>query len=251
MNEVFQVEEFCGNLFLLGMIAGMVSPIRFSMNLKFFCMAFLMMAIPGRIAAYTGEEDDENWHHCVGVTGELTPSTAWQLEGSYHWFPVRYVGVGASVGFWKQIGGDVPATNDWSVREDSQNAMNLFVTPSLLFQTPALVKTEDVKIGLMAEPGLMLNVPYDKVYIERTHGTGIPLEYDKVSSHKGAWPAFNFRVGAYSSFGRIGVALGYVWSNLDIYAIRRNMVYENVRFNKFYPKRKYCGGMFVRISAVL
>ena len=208
MNKGFLCEDIRGNSSIFGMISGRIAQIWFSMKLKIFCMAFLMMAIPGRTAASSEDADDENRRHCVGVTGELTSGTAWQLEGSYHWFPVKYVGVGASVGLWKQIGGDTPAANGWSVREDSQNAMSLFVMPSLLFQTPTLVKTEEVKVGLVAEPGLMLNVPYDKVYIEQTHGTGLPFEYDKVSSHKGAWPAFNLRVGAYSSFGRIG---GWHW----------------------------------------
>ena len=221
-------------------------------QIKVLCMVAIMFVIPCRTIASAGNTDDENLHHCLGATGELTSGTTWQLEASYHWFPIRYVGIGASVGFWKQIGNDyIPSAKGWRVREDSQNVMNGFVMPSLILQTPALVKTEDLSVGLMAEPGMMFNIPYDKVYIEYTNDKGIPIADNKISYHDSSWLALNLRIGIYSKFDRISLTLGYVFTNLDVYAMRRNMQYDNVKLGDFYPKRKYHGGAFLRVSCLL
>ncbi len=216
-------------------------------QIRLLCIAFFTAIIPSLAAASTEDTDESHRHHRIGVTGEIKSNVIWQLEASYHWFPFRFIGIGASVGFWKEIGGDRPGSDHWRVDEKSENAMDLFLMPSIVIQTPALIKTEDVRIGLMAEPGLMMNVPYDKVYIEETN-MGIPVAYSKVSYNKGKWFAFSFRVGAYASFDNVSITLGYVHSDLDIYAMRRNMQYRNVRFNDFYPKPKNCGGMYISIS---
>lgn len=221
-------------------------------QISLLCTVVIMAIIPGRIIASPENSDERNRHHSIGMTGEITSNTTWQLETSYHWFPVTYIGVGASVGIWRQIGGDnIPATNDWRVSENSKNVTNVFFMPSLLLRTPALVKTEDINIGFMAEPGIMMNVPYDKVYIEKKNEAGIPVADTKISYNKGKWFAFNFRAGIYASFDNVNISLGYVCSNLEIYAMRRNMQYGNVNFKDFYPKQKYHGGMYIRISLLL
>ncbi len=221
-------------------------------QIRLFCIVLFAAMMPNGIVASTGETEEENKHHGIGLTGELTSGTTWQMEVSYHWFPIQYVGIGASLGLWKQIGGDEsPATEEWRISEDSHNITNGYFMPSLLFRTPALIKTEDVKIGLMAEPGCMMNVPYDKVSLEKTYGTGIPIEQEKISYHKGNLLAFNFRVGIYTSFDNITMSLGYVYSDLDIYAMRRNMRYDNIHFSGFYPKRKAVGGLYVKVSLAL
>lgn len=71
-------------------------------------LAFMVAVVAG--AADKGQ-DDAAWRHCLGLTGELTSSDTWQLEASYHWFPVRYAGIGVSLGMWEQYSyGGVPAT---------------------------------------------------------------------------------------------------------------------------------------------
>lgn len=71
-----------------------------------------MAMIPSLATASTEDSDKSYRHHHVGVTGEIKSNAIWQLEASYHWFPLKYMGIGASVGIWKEIGGDKsPATN--------------------------------------------------------------------------------------------------------------------------------------------
>ena len=189
---------------------------------------------PGRMVASTEDSDKWDRHHSIGITGEITSNPTWQLETSYHWSPFRYIGIGASVGIWKEIGGDkIPATNGWRASEDSKSVMNGFFMPSLLLRTPAFIKTEDINIGFMAESGVMTNVPYDRVYIEKTNEIGISVADTKISYNKGTWFAFNFRAGVYASFDNVNISLGYVCSDLDIYAMRRNMQYGNVMFKDF------------------
>ncbi len=221
-------------------------------QIRLSCIVFFMAMIASQATASTENPDEPHRHHRIGVTGEIKSNVIWQLEASYHWFPFKYMGMGASVGIWKEIGSDKgPATNQWRINENSKNATSFFLMPSVVIQTPALIKTDEVSIGLMAEPGVMMNVPYDKVFIEEINEVGIPVADSKVSYNKGKWFAFSFRVGAYASFGNVNISLGYVHSDLDIYAMRRNMQYRNVKFKNFYPEPKNIGGLYIGLSLQL
>lgn len=212
--------------------------------------AFLAAALITSVNLHAETDaDDASYHHEVGLTGELTSGATWQLEVSYHWFPMKYVGIGGSIGMWKQMGYDgVPLTHEWSTADEDKSLMNGFLMPSLLLKTPAIIKTDDVSLGIMAEPGFMMNIPYDKVEIECSYGSGLPVDYDYVSSNSGRWYAFSLRIGAYATFDNVAIALGYACSDLDIYGMRRNMAYKGTRFDGFYPKRKNMGGAFLRMS---
>lgn len=35
---------------------------------------------------------------------------------------------------------------------------------------------------------------------------------------------------------------------MDIYKKRRNMQYENIKFNDYYPQKENIGGLFLKIS---
>lgn len=37
--------------------------------------------------------------HSAGVNAAITSSDTWQLEAAYHWFPIRYVGIGGGIGY--------------------------------------------------------------------------------------------------------------------------------------------------------
>lgn len=219
-------------------------------QIKTSCLIFLAIISAATNAGASEDEGrDERYQHVVGMTGELTSSTTWQLEASYHWFPVKFAGIGASVGFWKQIEYDgMPATDEWRLSEDSRSMKNAFFMPSIILFSPAIIKTEEMDIGIMAEPGFMMNIGYDKAVIEITHGTGIPQDHKKVSCNNGRWYAFNLRVGVYARFDQVTISSGYAYSDLDIYAMRRNMRYQNIKFGEFYPKKKNIGAFFLRAS---
>lgn len=212
-------------------------------------LAATVLTISCNLYAATDSNGSDKYYHHVGVTGELTSNFAWQLEVSYHWFPIKYVGVGASVGTWKQIDSDDgPWTTDWRLTEDSHNISNVFLMPSLLLVSPAIIKTENLQVGVMGQPGFMMNIPYNQATIEITSAAGIPMDYKHVSNNNGRWYAFSLRIGVYVTLDRATISAGYAYSDLDIYSMRRNMRFENIRFDEFYPKKKAIGGAFLSVA---
>lgn len=224
----------------------MVRPL---MNLSrtFLAGAAIMFCVNMRAATPYVKTTDYN--HEAALVGSLTSGDTWQLEASYHWFPIKYVGIGTSVGLWRQIGYNYTGSSEnWHIKDDNKSIMNGFIMPSLVLRSPVIVKTSEVDFGFMAEPGLMLNLPYDRVVVENSDEYGIPMNRAEVSNHNGRWWAFNLRLGIYAHIDEIGISLGYVYSNLDIYGMRRNMQYRGTRFDTFCPKRKDIGGAFIKVS---
>lgn len=89
--------------------------------MRLLCITALVLTMPNRIIAST-KYDEQYRNYNIGVIGEIASNSTWQLEISYHWFPIQYVGVGASVGLWRQIEGDnIPATDDWRIKEQKRN----------------------------------------------------------------------------------------------------------------------------------
>lgn len=44
------------------------------------------------------------------------------------------------------------------------------------------------------------------------------------------------------------ITVGYIFSNLDVFAMRRNMKYDNTLLGYFYPKAEKIHGSYVTIS---
>lgn len=203
----------------------------------------------GNMRAASPYDWDTYPRHVAGLTGSLTSGDTWQLEASYHWFPMKYVGIGGSAGLWKQIGYDYEwAAHDWYIEDDCKSLMNGFIMPSVILRSPVIVKTSEIDFGLMAEPGLMLNIPYESVTVTNTDAHGIPMTKSEVSNHNGRWVAFNLRLGIYAHINEIGINLGYMYSTLDVYGMVRNMEYHGTRFDGFCPKHKNIGGAFLKVS---
>ena len=188
--------------------------------------------------------------HSAGINAAITSSDTWQLEAAYHWFPIRYVGIGGGIGYWKQFCTDaVPQGKYWRVNEKYQLPSNLYFHPSLLFFSPTVVKGSDFAVRLFAEPGLMLGIPYDKVCIDVCSDEYlIPYAYKYVSSNKGNWCFFDARIGVSAKIEPLNISVGYIFSTLDVYAMRRNMAYENLAFSSFYPKAKDVHGVYMTVA---
>lgn len=194
------------------------------------------------------DEDGSPSHHLASAYAELFSVDVWKLEASYHWFPIKYIGIGGALGVWKQyIENGVPSTQNWCVDDKSTKMNNGYFMPSLFLKSPSLIKSESVQLGLMNETGFIMNIPYKKVEIGRFTDKGY-IVYDKVSCNKGKWSAINIRMGVYLNCNAISISLGYVFSNLDIYGMHRNMQYQGTKFNQFYPKHKNTGGAFLMIG---
>ncbi|MCI7273332.1 hypothetical protein MR642_03295 [bacterium] len=124
--------------------------------------------------------------------------------------------------------------------------MYWMIVADFRLKSPAL-KIKDAYLGVYAEPGLMMNIPYHSVYIDKT--TNRPeTEYEKISTSKGQWCAMDLRVGIYVNVGPCGISAGYTMSNFDIYSQRRHLSYNGVSFSQFYPKKSFTQGVYLTLS---
>lgn len=212
-------------------------------------LVVLLCACSIATASAKGEEDDEIGPHRFGFMGALTSSDTWQLEMGYHYMLCPWVGLGGEFGMWKQYYYDgLPGGRGWEIDSDDELLQNLYLRPSVLLVSPALFHIRDARFGLVAEPGVMLNIPYQCVGINKLDGL-ITTDYVTRSSSRGQWCAVDCRVGLNVKIGRLNVTAGYLVSNFDIYGIARNIRYDGVKFGTFYPKKKLMQGAYLSLTA--
>ena len=182
-------------------------------------------------------------------SGTLTSSCSWQLEAGYHYMLCRYVGVGGSIGLWKVYFEEGRAYgDDWEVEweDDNNRPENFYLRPSLILKTPA-IKIRSVDLGLYAEPGVMLNVPYAQVWVSQKIDWH-RYESKRVWTNGGQWFAADLRAGVYLNFGPCGLSAGYMMSNHDVYSQYRSLSYRGVSFKRFYPRKPFMQGAYLDLS---
>lgn len=186
-------------------------------------------------------------HHRVSFSGALTSADTYQLEAAYHYMFNRMLGVGGSVGHWKVFYEEGWASGkDWNIESDDNKPSNLYLRPSVILKSPAL-HVKQLDIGLFAEPGVMLNIPYTSVWIRQT--TQWPqYESKRISTNQGQWLAVDLRAGIYVNVGPCGFSAGYLMSNHDPYSQYRHLSYKGVRFERFYPRRSFTQGGYITAS---
>lgn len=184
----------------------------------------------------------------VALNGELLSCDTWQIDASYHYFVLPYIGLGGSIGMWKQYVTDgVPHGQGWTVDEDYEKVTNFFIHPSVSLVSPSIVKFQEGHFNLFIEPGIMMSIPYAKVPVTILNDRGSTIGYKKVSTNKGRWHAFDYKIGLSFTSDQFGCSIGYIHSDLDIFGMRRNMVYNGKLFDEYYPKRKSPHGCFISL----
>lgn len=190
------------------------------------------------------ETTAETWRHRVTFSGSLTSSDTYSLEASYHYMLCPYVGVGGAFGYWANYFDDGWASGrNWNIDEDDNKPSNLYLRPSVILKSPAL-KYRSAAWSLYAEPGIMLNVPYQRVCIEHT-ANWPRTHYDYVGTTKGQWLAAELRAGISLDMGPFGISAGYLISNLDIFSQYRHLSYRGQSFSDFYPSKPLMQGAFL------
>jgi len=191
-------------------------------------------------------EDEWGANH-VSFSGALTSSDVYMLEGSYHRMICPYFGIGGAIGHWANYYADGFASgDDWMLDSEYERPDNLYLRPSLIVKTPG-INIKSVKLALYAEPGLMMNVPYQRVCINNTRNWPL-TDYEYVSTSAGQWLSGELRVGLYADWGPCGFSLGYIVNNLDIYSQYRHLSYRGVSFNEFYPSKPVMHGAYATLS---
>ncbi len=201
-------------------------------------------------SARAGSKKEDNFeftHHRASISGMLTSSCSWQVELGYHYMLNRYVGLGGSIGAWQVYFEEGMASgSNWQVESDDNRPWNIYLRPSVILKSPAL-SVKHVNLGIFAEPGLMLNIPYARVWVRQD--TRWP-EYDlkPVSTTKGQWLGVDLRLGVYVNIGPCGFMAGYMMSNLDVYSRYRQMSYRGTSFRDFYPRKSFMQGACLTAS---
>ena len=193
------------------------------------------------------EKTEEKTHNRFGMNGALTSSSSWLLEFSYHYMFNNYIGLGGSAGTWKVYFEEGWASGkNWSIDDDYNKPWNVYIRPSVILRTPS-IKYRACSWSLFVEPGVMLNVPYQRVCINTTpHWPAIEPKF--ISTTKGQWLAVDLRVGVNLDYGPCSFSAGYLRSNLDVYSQRRHLSYNGISFEEFYPAKPTMRGAYLSCS---
>ena len=159
----------------------------------------------------------------------------------------RCIGLGGSAGSWKVYFEEGWASaKNWNIDEDDNKPSNFYIRPSVLLKTPAW-RYRACAWSLFADPGVMMNVPYQSVCIESTQNWPT-IEYDYISTNKGQWLALDVRLGVSLDIGPCGISAGYLMSNHDVYSQYRHLSYNGISFKEFYPEKPFMQGVYISLS---
>lgn len=208
---------------------------------------FLLTAPFNTFPKTNESHEEERLRHHVAVSGTLSSSDTYSIEGEYHFMLMKYLGIGGAIGYWSNYFDDGKASGPgWSVSDDFNKPSNLYLRPSLILKSPGL-KYKETTWSLFAEPGIMLNIPYRRVEIESTR-RGPWVEYDYISTNEGQWLALELRLGINIDIDQLSFSAGYFMSNLDIYSQYRHLSYRGVSFKDYYPDKPFMQGGYLTIS---
>lgn len=210
-------------------------------------ISILILFMPGMLfPAHISAMEDVTCHR-VAFNGTLTSSYSYSVEASYHYMLCKYVGIGGAFGHWANYYDDGWASgSNWNIDEDDNKPSNLYLRPSVVLKTPA-IKYRASSWSLLAEPGVMLNIPYQRVCIESTSRWPV-IDYEYISTGNGQWLALELRVGISYENGPCGVSAGYMMSNLDIFSQYRHLSYKGISFRDFYPSKPFMQGAYLSLS---
>ncbi len=218
------------------------------MNTTKLYLIILLCAFVSPFNANGKPWDDEFSHNRFAMSGTLTSSDSYSLDLSYHYMPWPCLGLGGGIGYWKNIYVEGWASGPtWNIDEDDEKPSNLYLRPSIVLKTPGL-RIRAVRWSLYAEPGLIVNVPYQRVCINRCVHWPMTWHSEYVSTTRGQWLATDIRLGLCLEIGRGAISAGYMMSNLDIYSQYRHLSYNGIPFSKFYPTKSFMQGAYMTIS---
>lgn len=141
-------------------------------------LLFAIISVSHSFAKTENEDNFEFTRNRASISDMLTSSDSWLLEAAYHYMLNKYIGLGGSIGVWKVYFEEGFASGkDWNIDNEDSKQFNVFLRPSIVLKSPAL-RLKQINIGLYAEPGMMLNIPYTHVSIMQ-YSSWPNFEYDK------------------------------------------------------------------------
>lgn len=184
-------------------------------------MAFSAVAQPP-------EEPVRHWQ--VHFEASTYNTMDWGLELGLHYYPIKYVGVGAALGLGSNFNGGekVIEMGNVMVKTDKMDHAAWFCT-SIQLQSPALWRNHDGDLQLLvkADAGILFPFPTNSkvgyATIPNQPGTYVepPKAYER--NHGGESYFLYFKPGLALDIDRCQVWIGYSLSNMDAYSSVRNM----------------------------
>ena len=109
----------------------------------------IFLCILGNIFLANAQIENFETKHKIAINGAVTSDITWQLDFSYHYMLSSYVGIGTSLGMWREFSyGGLPAGKDWEIHEDDEKTSNLFLRPSIQLISPTILKISDGRLKL-------------------------------------------------------------------------------------------------------
>lgn len=181
----------------------------------------------------------------IGLIVGINTNEAYELEVSYHYMLFPYLGIGSSIGFFNQwyneylpYGKAVGGFNSWVLSDSDKKIGKLYLRPSILLATPALLNIGACKISLLTESGVQLLFPHTGVYIDYINSNNNDTKSIYKSTNRGQWCFWNFKGFVNLKIQETSFAFGYGISNLDIYDSRRHIYVDGQYLKSFYPEKK-------------
>lgn len=198
----------------------------------------------------SAQDYNDYYKNIIGLTGKVSSGDIiLQLDFSYHYMICPYIGIGSSVGMWKQhVVNGIAEGHGWKIDESYEKNKSFFLRPSIHLASPSLVKISEGSLKITAEPGFMMNIPYEAVLIDNLNDRYHVTSTQKVSSNKGKWYAFECKIGCSYTIEDLELSIGYEYSDLDLNSYRRNMSFKGRHFSEFYKKGESKHGIFMSIK---
>lgn len=194
--------------------------------------------------------------HEVGFSAGLASGNVYDCSFVYHYKLLPFVGFGGEVGICRQWYAEYTPSGQnaqglrWWVDDAYEKISNVYVQPSILLETPSLRLRQEANLSLQVEPSLRMFIPSDvAVMLSATfddpHGR---ITSSRATGRAEQWCSRGVKVAAKLRLNNALVVLGYGVSDFDIYAPRREMSFQGVSFNSFYPKKQPERSLFLRLS---
>lgn len=194
-------------------------------------------------------------HHIASIGAGIGSSDIYSVELSEHYMFNPYIGLGGTIGFYKEWynsrpGGEINSGkyNSWYMDEDDKEISKFFLEPQVVVNTPKLFSIGKSNFCMEADLGCIMQIPHEIVGINYINSITNLNDHKIVSHSGGKWAFWDTRVMLKADFRRIMVSLGYSLSNLDIYSTRRKLQVEDTKLDFFYPKKQLNQMLFLRVG---
>jgi hypothetical protein len=171
----------------------------------------------------------------LSVGTGITLNDTYFVEIGGHYMLNGYVGVGGSVGYWKQFSSNGLLSKVDDTEDDNNLLMRPYLKPSVIAFTPPLLKTERMELSIGAEGSCMMNAKFNRTILF----LGTP-QGDIYKTYRSRAVSWGGNLWLQAKFQHVSLGLGYSLSTLEL---DKKISADGSRLDD-----KLTHGLFVRIA---